>query len=71
MTIPPVFGGSDRNLSSWNGQTYSSTSYYGGLGIKVSPELFSPGEMHAWGSFTFDVNDFVGATFDWLFEGRP
>jgi hypothetical protein len=61
-----LVGGSDRGFSQWNGQTYETVSYYAGFGGKLSPELVSPGEVHAWGSFTFDINDFVGAAWNWL-----
>jgi RHS repeat-associated protein len=60
--------GSDRSFSQWNGNIYTSSTVTGGIGIEVSPEFTVPipGEAHSFGSFTFDINDFVGAAWNWL-----
>jgi RHS repeat-associated protein len=57
-----LVGGGDRGYAT-SGRTINSISASGGIGLEVSPEFATPGEIHAEGSFTVDFNDLLHSIF--------
>jgi RHS repeat-associated protein len=58
--------GGDRCFSISNGQTFNCVTQTTAIGMEVSPELLTPGEIHAYGSWTIDFNDLVASLVDLL-----
>jgi hypothetical protein len=61
-----VVAGGDRCFTRSEGQTINCVTQTTGIGLKVSPEVATPAEIHAYGSFTIDFNDLVAGLIDAL-----